>query len=177
MFRFSEEIQWTIGGKMKKALLLLILLLPSSVHSQSWLTTEKTYFFLGTGLDVRNAIFGGTVNPAAYDGTFTLGYRNEHFSFLAIYEKFAAIRYESAGLNPGYVFRPGKNLIPVADFSLSIIRRPWKTYPSLAANTRLEYHFSRFFVYLLGEYRWRTDYDFFQVSVYGGFAFKFGFPH
>ena len=161
---------------MKKALLLLIFLFPLSMTSQSWLQEEDTYFFIGTGLDIRNAIFGGTVNPAAYDGTFTVGYRNENFSFLTYYENFTAIRYESAGMNPGYVFRPGKKLIPVADLSLSIIRRPWKTYPSLAANTRLEYHFSRFFIYLRGEYRWRTDYDFFQVSVYGGLSFKFGFP-
>ncbi|MUP44701.1 hypothetical protein E0K83_02950 [Gramella sp. BOM4] len=140
-----------------------------------WLSREDTYFFAATGVDLRNATIGGTVNDAGYDGTFSLGYRNVNFSITAYYETFKAIRYESAGINPGFLLRPGKKLIPAADLSLSIIRRPWKTYPSLAANTRIEYHFDRFFVYCRGEYRWRTDYDFFQVSVYGGFAYKFGF--
>lgn len=161
---------------MKIIIFLSLLLLPAQAICQYWLTKEKSYFFIGTGLDVRNAIFGGTVNDAAYDGTLTIGYRNEEFSILAYYENFSVISYESAGINPGYVFRPGKNLIPVADLSLSFIRRPWKVYPSLAINTRLEYHFSRFFVYARGESRWRTDYDFFQVSVYGGISYKFGFP-
>lgn len=160
---------------MKRLVLLLLLLLPARVCAQYWLTREENYFFISTGVDVRNMLFGGTVNEAAYDGTFSIGYRNEGFSILAYYETFSAIRYESAGVNPGYIFRPGKKLVPVADLSISFIRRPWKVYPSLALNSRLEYHFDRFFVYARGEYRWRTDYDFFQVSVYGGVAYKFGF--
>ena len=152
------------------------MLLPLHVPAQSWLTREDTYFFISTGLDLRNATIGGTVNDVAYDGIWSVGYRNENFSILAYYETFTTIEYESLGVNPGYVFRPGKKLIPVADLSLSFIRRPFKTYPSLALNSRLEYHFSKFFVYLRGESRWRTDYDFFQVSVYGGVSYKFGFP-
>ncbi|CAL64996.1 hypothetical protein [Christiangramia forsetii] len=161
---------------MRKIFLLLLLVMPSHVFAQYWLTREDTYFFVSSGLDIRNATFGGTVNPAAYDGTWTAGYRNENFSILAYYETFSAIKYESMGVNPGYVFRPGKMLIPVVDLSLSFIRRPFKTYPSLALNSRMEFHFSRFFIYLRGESRWRTDYDFFQVSVYGGISYKFGFP-
>ena len=160
---------------MKRIGLLLVLLLPANLIAQYWLTREENYFFAGTGVDVRNAIFGGTVNDASYDGTFTIGYRNANFSILAYYETFSAIQYESAGINPGYVFRPGRMLVPVADDSLSLIRRPWKVYPSLALNGRIEYHFDRFFVYARGEYRWRTDWDFFQVSVYGGISYKFGF--
>jgi len=162
---------------MKKIILLLLLLFPAHVFAQSWLSREDTYFFISTGLDLRNATFGGTVNPAAYDGTWTLGYRNENFSILAYYETFSAIKYVSMGVNPGYIFRPGKMLIPVADLSLSFIRRPFKTFPSLALNTRMEFHFSRFFIYVRGESRWRTDYDFFQVSVYGGISYKFSFPN
>lgn len=155
----------------------MLLLLPSHIFSQSWLTREDTYWFVSTGLDLRNATFGGTVNDASYDGTFSIGYRNAGFSVLAYYETFAAIEYESLGINPGIVIRPGKKLIPAADISLSIIRRPWKSYPSLALNARLEYHFQRFFIYLRGENRWRTDYDFYQISVYGGFSLKFGFEN
>tara|TARA_B100000929_G_C15478361_1_gene410289 strand:+ start:293 stop:781 length:489 start_codon:yes stop_codon:yes gene_type:complete len=161
---------------MKSFFTLLLLLIPLHVLAQSWLTREDTYFFVSTGLDIRNATIGGTVNDAAYDGVWSIGYRNENFSILAYYETFTTIEYESMGVNPGYVFRPGKILVPVADLSLSFIRRPFKTYPSLALNSRLEYHFSRFFVYLRGESRWRTDYDFFQISVYGGISYKFGFP-
>ena len=116
---------------MKRIGLLLVLLLPANLIAQYWLTREENYFFAGTGVDVRNAIFGGTVNDASYDGTFTIGYRNANFSILAYYETFSAIQYESAGINPGYVFRPGRMLVPVADVSLSLIRRPWKVYPSL----------------------------------------------
>ena len=155
----------------------VLLWVPLHVFSQSWLTKEEDYFFISTGVDVRNATFGGTVNDAAYDGTYSLGYRNAGFSILAYYENFSAIRYESAGLNPGYVFRPGKMLVPVADISLSFIRRPWKVYPSLALNSRIEFHFSKFFIHLRGESRWRTDYDFFQFSVYGGISYKFAFPN
>ncbi|MCB7482268.1 hypothetical protein [Christiangramia sediminis] len=161
---------------MKKMFFLVLMCVPLHAFSQSWLTKEEDYFFVSTGVDIRNAIFGGTVNDAAFDGTYSIGYRNAGFSILAYYENFSAIRYESAGLNPGYVFRPGKILVPVADISLSFIRRPWKVFPSLALNTRIEFHFSKFFIYLRGESRWRTDYDFFQVSVYGGISYKFGFP-
>lgn len=153
------------------------MLLPTQAFPQYWNTQEENYFFVSTGVDVRNAIFGGTVNDAAYDGTFTIGYRNAGFSILAYYETFTAIHYESAGINPGYVFRPGKRLVPVADISLSFIKRPWKVYPSLALNSRLEFHFSSFFVYLRGESRWRTDYDFFQFSVYSGISYKFGYSN
>jgi len=160
---------------MRIIFLLLLFLIPVQLFAQSWLTRENTYFFVSTGVDLRNATFGGTVNPVAYDGTWTTGYRNGHFSVLMYYETFSLIEYESIGINPGYIFRPGKKLIPVTDLSLSIIKRPFKTYPSLAFNTRLEFHFSRFFLYLRGEYRWRTDFNFFQVSAYGGIAYKFGF--
>ena len=160
---------------MKRHFLFLLLLISSVTSAQSWLTREDTYWFAGTGVDIRNAIFGGTVNPASYDGTWSLGYRNEDFSIIGYYETFPGIKYESFGVNPGFVMRPGKQLIPAADVSLSFIRRPWKVYPSLALNTRAEYHFDRFFIYLRGESRWRTDYDFFQFSVYGGFCVKFGF--
>lgn len=161
---------------MRKLFLLLLLALPLHLSAQYWLTREEEYFFVATGLDLRNAVFGGTVNPASYDGTFSGGYRNGGFGIIATYESFSAIRYESFGISPGWVIRPGKMLIPVTDLSLSVIRRPWKVYPSLAANGIMEYHFDRFFIYLRGEYRWRTDYDFFQASVYGGIAVKFGFP-
>lgn len=161
---------------MKKIFLLLLLALPFRLSAQYWLTMEEEYFFVGTGLDLRNAVFGGTVNPAAYDGTYSTGYRNGGFGIIATYETFSAIRYQSFGVNPGWVITPGKILIPVTELSLSFIKRPWKVYPSLAANGIVEYHFDRFFVFLRGEYRWRTDYDFFQASVYGGIAVKFGFP-
>ena len=160
---------------MKSLFFIAVLLLPLHVNSQSWLTREDTYWFAGMGVDLRNATFGGTVNDASYDGTFSIGYRNAGFSILAYYETFQAIEYESMGVNPGFVLRPGKKFIPAGDISLSFIRRPWKTYPSLAFNARLEYHFSKFFVYLRGENRWRTDYDFYQISVYGGICIKFGF--
>ena len=160
---------------MKRLILIAVLLLSSNAFSQSWLTREDTYWFAGTGVDLRNATIGGTVNDASYDGTFSIGYRNAGFSILAYYETFQAIEYESMGINPGFVIRPGKRFIPAGDISLSFIRRPWKTYPSLAFNARLEYHFDRFFVYLRGENRWRTDYDFYQISVYGGVCIKFGF--
>lgn len=153
----------------------MLLLLPTLVIAQTWLTREDTYWFAGTGADIRNAIFGGTVNPASYDGTWSFGYRNDGFSITGYYETFPGIEYESYGVNPGYVLRPGKKLVPVTELSLSFIRRPWKVYPSLATNAIAEYHFDRFFVYLRGEYRWRTDYDFFQASVYGGLCIKFGF--
>ena len=162
---------------MKKYIVFWLLLLATQISAQSWISSEKTYFYAGTGLDVRNAVFGGTVNPSAYDGIFSLGYRNEHFSFEAYYETFQAINYASSGFNVGYVYRPGKKLIPVTDLSISIIQRPWKSFPSLAINNRLEFHFSRFFIYARGESRWRTDYDFFQISVYGGINFKFGFEY
>ena len=128
---------------MKNYIVFWLLLLATQISAQSWISSEETYFYAGTGLDVRNAVFGGTVNPSAYDGIFSLGYRNEHFSFEAYYETFQAINYAS----------------------------------SLAINNRLEFHFSRFFIYARGESRWRTDYDFFQISVYGGINFKFGFEY
>ncbi|TRO64383.1 hypothetical protein [Christiangramia sabulilitoris] len=160
---------------MKRLIFILVLLLSQTTYSQSWLTREEVYWFAGMGVDLRNATIGGTVNDASYDGTFSIGYRNVGFSILAYYETFQAIEYESMGVNPGFVLRPGKKFTPAADLSLSFIRRPWKTYPSLALNARAEYHFDRFFVYLRGENRWRTDYDFYQISVYGGISIKFGF--
>lgn len=162
---------------MRKRYFLILLCSTLQNFAQSWVTTSETYFYAGSGLDVRNAIFGGSVNSAAYDGIFSLGYRNEHVGFELYHETFREINYASSGFNIGYVYRPGKRLVPVSDLSLSVIQRPWKSFPSLAINNRLEFHFSRFFVYLRGESRWRTDYDFFQISVYGGLNFKFGFEN
>lgn len=129
---------------MKKILLLLLLTLPLRLSAQYWLTREVEYSFLGTGLDLRNTVFGGTVNTVAYDGTYSFGYRNEGFGVIANYESFSAIHYESFGVSPGWVIRPGNMFIPVADLSLSVICHPWKIYPSLAANGIIEYHFDRF---------------------------------
>lgn len=158
-----------------KCFTLLLFFIPNLLFSQYWYEQKKEYFFLGAGVDVRNMLFGGTVNDQAYDGTFKIGLRSNHFSLTAFYENFSAIEYESFNISPGYVFRPGKMLIPVADLSLSFIKRPWSVYPSLAANSILEFHFHRFYIFARGEYRWRTDYDFFQASVYGGIAYKFSF--
>ena len=160
---------------MKKILLLILLIAPAQLSAQYWLAKEEDYFFVSTSLDIRNAIFGGTVNEQAYDGIFSAAYRSGTFQILAYYETFKEIEYESFGMNPGYVFRPGKIWVPVVDLSLSLIRRPFGNFPSLASNTRMEIHFDRFFAFLRGEFRWRTDFNFFQVSLYGGIAYKFGF--
>lgn len=160
---------------MSRLLLFSFLFVSSNISAQFWLTSEEEYLLVGTGLDARNAIIGGTVNPASYDGTFSFGYRNGGFSIIGYYENFTGIRFQMLSLNPGFVIRPGKKLIPVIDASLAVIKRPWKAYPSVAINSRLEYHFPRFFLYGRGEYRWRTDYNFYQFSVYVGVAYKFGF--
>ena len=76
---------------MKRFFFLLLMLLPLCVTCQSWLNREDTYWFAGTGVDLRNATIGGTVNDVAYDGTFSIGYRNAGFSIMAYYETFAAI--------------------------------------------------------------------------------------
>jgi len=104
---------------MRIIFLLLLFLIPVQLFAQSWLTRENTYFFVSTGVDLRNATFGGTVNPVAYDGTWTTGYRNGHFSVLMYYETFSLIEYESIGINPGYIFRERNlSLLPIYLFQL-----------------------------------------------------------
>lgn len=153
---------------MKK--LLLLLLFPVLSYSQG-------FVWMGTEIDPRNAIFGGTVNEQAFDGMLKLGYRNGHFEANAFYEIFPVIDYKSYGVNLNIVTRPEKLLVPVAGFQVSMIQRPWHLYPSLAINAKLEYHFnrwSRFFVYIRGESKLRSDWnDKIVHSGYFGVAYKF----
>ncbi len=93
---------------MFRVLLFSFLFVTSNLSAQFWLTAEEEYVFVGTGLDARNAIIGGTVNPASYDGTFSFGYRNGGFSMIGYYENFTGIRFQMLSLNPGFVVRPEK---------------------------------------------------------------------
>lgn len=148
-----------------KKIILIILFLPFWSYSQVW---------IGTEIDVRNALFGGTVNPRAYDGVFNLGYRSGYFETAAFFETFKQIEYQSYGVNLNVITRPEKRLVPLAGFQISMINRPWKVTPSLGLNTRLEYHFGKVFIYLRGEGKLRTDWNNKVVtSGYAGIAYKF----
>lgn len=65
--------------------------------------TSAQGLFVSTGIDARNAAFGSSVNPPAYDGTFSLGIRKETFQAELRYETFAAIDYQSLGVSMSYV--------------------------------------------------------------------------
>ncbi|MGA9324534.1 MAG: hypothetical protein WBV11_06755 [Salegentibacter sp.] len=84
--------------------LLLFFLVPILGYAQSG-EFKRKYIFLATGFDVRNAISGKVLRAPAYDGTYTLGYRNENFQVQANYEYFSKIYYQDMGLSAGMIFR------------------------------------------------------------------------
>lgn len=131
---------------------LLILLFPVFAHSQA-----NQYFTLQTEVDAANAIFGGTVNDRAYNGTFKLGYSRNWFRGDIFYETFPWLQYESGGLNLYYLFNREKPLKFGPGIQMSVIDRPASFTPSLGVNGLLEYHLSRWFFTARMELKMRTE--------------------
>lgn len=143
-------------------------------NAQFYEFEKENYFFVSTGVDIRNAVYGGTVNSRALDIVFGLGARTGNFQAEAWYESFTRIKYQAFGLNLNYVFRPEKRWVPMAGLELGLIKRPKHFHPSLALLVQLDYNFSSFFVFLRGQGKLRTDLEhLYKGSVYGGLGYKF----
>jgi len=139
--------------KMKKNtyLFLLLLLLP-------FVSSAQRYFTIGTEIDVRNALIGGTVNDRAYNGFHTIGYSAEKFRVEVFYDHFEVIDYESFGMQFG-------GLLPYNDFripilaQISTIHRPNSLTPSLGLVSGVEYHIGRLIIGLTGEGKLRSEFE------------------
>ncbi len=157
-----------------KAWLPIFFLISLCCNAQFYEFEKENYFFISTGVDLRNAVYGGTVNSRALDIVFGIGARMENFQVEGWYESFTRIKYEAYGINLSYVFKPEKRWVPMAGLELGIIRRPKHLHPSLALIVQLDYNFSKFFVFLRGQGKLRTDLEHLtKGSVYGGIGYKF----
>ena len=140
--------------------LILILLLPLIGQAQF---LDRQFMSISTGVDVRNAAFGGTVNERAYNGTFNLGYRSGGFNLQASYEVFKEIDFSAVELSAGHVFNQGKALQFPLMAGVALINRPvsWmpqQHHPALTLTASAEYHINnRFFVFLSLENWYRGD--------------------
>lgn len=143
-------------------------------NAQFYEFEKENYFFVSTGVDLRNAVYGGTVNSQALDIVFGIGARTGNFQAEGWYESFTRIKYEAYGVNLNYVFQPEKRWVPMVGLELGIIRRPKHLHPSLALIAQLDYNFSSFFLFIRGQGKLRTDLEHLtKGSVYGGIGYKF----
>lgn len=161
-----------------KTFLILIMVFPVLCTAQpvNWFEKEN-FLFVSTEIDARNALFGSPVNPPAYDGVFNLGYRDHGFHVQASYENFKAIEFYSFGFKAGHVFNYEGDWNYTVLAGLGWIQRnvDWiqKTlHGSASISGQMEYHVHRFFLFLRGEGRVRTDINKFKPSGYAGIGFK-----
>lgn len=157
-----------------KTWFLILFIIPLFCNAQFYEFEKENYFFISSGVDIRNAVYGGTVNSRALDIVFGIGARTGNFQAEAWYESFTRIKYEALGMNLNYVFQPEKRWVPMAGLELGIIKRPKHNTPTLALIAQLDYNFSRFFVFIRGQGKLRTDLEhLLKGSVYGGLGYKF----
>ena len=153
---------------------LLFLLLPFLAFSQF---QPETFLFTSIELDIRNALVGSDVNPAAIDGVFNLGFRDQNFQIQASYENFRAIDFYSFGFKGGYVFNYGGNFNYLLLGGISLIQRnvEWtkRLSASVSLNGQAEYHLNPVFLLTRIEGRYRGDIKEIIPSVYAGIGIKF----
>ncbi|GHA32779.1 hypothetical protein GCM10007103_12780 [Salinimicrobium marinum] len=160
-------------------LTIFIILIPLLCQGQYFNRAEKpSFFFVGTELDPRNAIYGSPVNEPAFDGVLNMGYRNHGFQVQASYENFNAIKFSSYGFQMGHVFNHEGNFNYALLGGLSMIERhvSWLQkvlFGSASISGQMEYHcFSRFYFSLRAEGRYRGDLEKFKPSGYAGIGLK-----
>jgi len=157
-----------------KTWFLILFSISLCCNAQFYEFEKENYFFINTGVDLRNAAYRGTVNSRALDIVYGMGARTGNFQAEAWYESFTRIKYEAFGMNLNYVFRPERRLVPMAGLELGFIKRPKHIHPSLAFIAQLDFNFSRFFVFIRGQGKLRTDLEHLtKGSVYGGIGYKF----
>ena len=143
---------------------LIFLLLPLMSFAQLRISTE---------VDPKNALFGSKVNEAAYDGTFSIGYRIQDFQAQATYETFKEIGFKSYMVHAGKVLNEEGKFNYVLLGGLGIIERDvnWLDivwHPSVSFSIQGEYHLGRMFLTARPEIRYRGDLKKFIGSGYIG---------
>ena len=141
---------------------LIFLLIPLMSFSQLRISTE---------VDPGNAVFGSNINEAAYDGTFSLGYRIQDFQAQMTYETFKEIGFKSYMIHAGKVLNEEGKLNYVLLGGLGIIERNvnWLDivwHPSVSFSIQTEYHLGR--IFLNTKKRYRGDIKNFIGSGYIG---------
>ena len=148
--------------------LILLLLIPLMSFSQLRISTE---------VDIRNAVFGSDVNEAAYDGTFSLGYRIQDFQAQMTYETFKKIGFKSYMIHAGKVINPEGKFNYVLLGGIGMIERNvnWLNivwHPSVSFSIQGEYHLGRMFLSARPEIRYRGDLKKLIGSGYIGIGIK-----
>jgi len=153
---------------------LFFLLIPLLAFGQF---QPETFLFTSVEIDIRNALVGSDVNPAAIDGIFNLGFRDQNFQIQASYENFKVIDFYSFGFKGGYVFNYEGNFNYLLLGGISLIQRnvKWtkRLNTSFSINGQAEYHFNQVFLLARIEGRYRGDIKEVIPSVYGGVGIKF----
>jgi len=132
---------------------LIFLLIPLMSFSQLRISTE---------VDPRNAVFGSDVNEAAYDGTFSLGYRIQDFQAQMTYETFKEIGFKSYMIHAGKVLNEEGKFNYVLLGGIGMIERnvDWLNivwHPSVSFSIQGEYNLGRMFLSARPEIRYRGD--------------------
>jgi len=143
---------------------LILLLIPLMSFAQLRISTE---------VDPKNALFGSDVNEAAYDGTFSIGYRTQDFQAQMTYETFKEIGFKSYMIHAGKVLNEEGKFNYVLLGGLGIIERDvnWLNivwHPSVSFSIQTEYYLGRIFLSARPEIRYRGDLKTFIGSGYVG---------
>jgi len=132
---------------------LILLLIPLMSFAQLRISTE---------VDLKNALFGSDVNEAAYDGTFSIGYRIQDFQAQMTYETFKEIGFKSYMVHAGKVLNPEGKFNYVLLGGIGMIKRNvnWLNivwHPSVSFSIQGEYYLGRMFLSARPEIRYRGD--------------------
>lgn len=158
---------------MKK--LIFILIFPLCCQAQF---LDHQFMGISTGVDLRNATIGGTVNERAYNGTYNLLFRSGGFNLQASYETFKEIEFSAIEVSAGHVFNQGNNFQFPLMAGVAIINRPVTWMPQqyhagLSLTVSAEYHFNNtWFVFLSLENWYRGDLKKNVQSGRGGLGIK-----
>jgi len=126
-----------------------------------------------TEVDPRNAVFGSNINEAAYDGTFSIGYRIQDFQAQMTYETFKEIGFKSYMINAGKVLNEEGKFNYVLLGGIGMIERNvnWLNivwHPSVSFSIQTEYNLGNIFLTARPEIRYRGDIKNFIGSGYIG---------
>jgi len=160
--------------KMKK--LILLLLFPVLCQAQF---IEENYVFVSTGVDIRNAFFGSDVNEPAYNGRFSLGYRNAQFQVQGTYETFSAIGYQAGQIAVGPAFNIARpwQFVTLVGGGMAKRTGNWMSqqyHIAFFGEGHIEYHFNnRFVAKTILEAKYRGELE--RTVVSGFFAIQLKF--
>ena len=149
---------------MKKLFLFVAIAISIASYSQAKIT-------LGAGFDVRNAVYGGTVNDKALDVQFKLLMQAEWLEIGIKYELFDYLDYQDFTISTSIYKRLG-NFELSSGLEGGLIDRSGQSFLFYGLNAETRYFYKRYGIGLQLNVKDRTDIDKWVNSGYLNFYYR-----